>query len=533
LRSLISALGVVMCGAVVASACGSSSAKKRNPTYGGEGGGAGEAAAPVGGEGGVSLGGQGGASAEPVAGASAAGVPGAGGQAGPPVSSNSGTGLSLPGTLKFDISCGTASVQATLSLTNWGDSDIELTAGEVAGAYTLETALPLTVASGESVDVVVSTAPGVVGTDAPGDKRQGRLTLTSNLGTALIQLDGAIGGAKLELDSIPGAPLVGGLSWSCASTAEGCGSKTFTIVNTGASNAVLHPPVGDTLAVAAFIPGSQESLTLEPGAAVRVEVRPGANGDVEAASVDKISIPVDGSCDVNAIEVPVLNKGPEACQCKLAPPGIEASQPVLDYSCGSAAFADVTLFNASASSLDVSAVVDESDAAVPVENTLPFSVESGKSAVLKVLATTYPSYPGTFRADFTLKTNLGDLPSEVVLHPHGGSALLTNAFFNSVPDPLTLNNCTPLELWITNYNADAPITVSPPVVTGGLAISGFSTPQTLQPGAKVVFSVAAVSNAGNSCATTGKLEFALDGECAGPKLVQNFAYSGACTCNGT
>lgn len=529
MRSFVSALGLVVCGAVVASACGSSPAKKRNPSYGGEGGGAGEPHTAVagGGEASAPLGGQGGT---PEVGTAGAGAPN--GQGGAAVVVDTGMGLSLPGSLQFDISCGVASVRQSLSLTNWSENAIELKAGQIAGAYELETTLPLTVAAGESVDVVVSTAPGVVGTDAPGDERPGTLTLTSNLGTAVIHLNGAIGGAKLEIDSIPGAPLTGPLAWACASTAEGCGSKSFTIVNTGDSNAVLHPPIGDLFAVAAFVPGSQELLTLEPGAAVKVEVRPAANEDSPQGTVDAISILVDGSCDFSEIEVPILSNGAEACHCDLAPPGIEASRPALDYTCGADTSADLTIFNSSAVALDVQGILENGEA-VAVKNTLPFNIASGTSGVLQLLAPPHPGNPGSYPKNLMLSTSLGKVPAEAVFRAQGAQALVVlNANLASLPASWALNDCAPLELAILNYASNGPVTVQPPVVAGGLSLSGFAAPKTLQPGEKAVFSVAAVSNGGNGCAGQGSLEFALAGDCRGAKLAQAFTYGGGCTCNG-
>ncbi|HEY6077372.1 MAG TPA: hypothetical protein VIW29_01130 [Polyangiaceae bacterium] len=476
--------------------------------------------APLGGQGGV-----------PTAGAAGAGAPNA--QGGAAVIVESGMGLSLPGSLKFDISCGVASVRRSLSLTNWSESAIEITAGQIAGAYTLETSLPLTVAAGESVDVVVSTAPGVVGTDAPGDERQGTLTLTSNLGSALIHLEGAIGGAILEIDSIPGAPLVGPLAWACASTAEGCGTKSFTIVNKGAANAVLHPPVGDLFAVAAFVPGSQELLTLEPGAAIKVEVRPAANEDAPTGTVDAISILVEGSCDLSEIAVPVLSNGLEDCPCDLAPPGIEASQPALDYTCGADSSADLTIFNGSAEPLDVTSIVENGSSMAAVKNTLPFRVDPGQSGILQLVAPPHPGNPGSYTQNLLLGTNLGSLPASTLLRASGGQALLVqSANLASLPSSWALNDCGALELAILNYASNGPVTVQPPIVSGGVSLSGFAAPQTLQPGEKAVFSVAAVSNGGNACAGQGSLEFALGGDCRGAKLTQSFSYAGSCTCNG-
>jgi hypothetical protein len=69
-------------------------------------------------------------------------------------------------------------------------------------------------------------------------------------------------------------------------------------------------------------------------------------------------------------------------------------------------------------------------------------------------------------------------------------------------------------------------------LSGGVSVSGFTAPQTLAPNGKFVFSVAPVSNTGNTCATTGSLELAVDGSCQGPTFTQAVSYTGACSCDG-
>jgi len=539
LRPIISALGLVMCSAVVASACGSSSPKKSQLTDGGEGGGAGEAQAGQGGEAPSPLGGQGGATGTPGGGAPDAGTPAVGGMPDPggqggaaPVMS--GGNLSLPGSLKFNISCGSVTPRATLSLTNWGAEEIELSAGQIKGAFTLDTVLPLTIGAGESAEVVVSTAAGVIGTDAPGEKRHGTLTLTSNLGTALVQLDGVIAGAALEVDSIRGLALPDPLPFVCGASddpAPRCATQTFTIVNSGASPALLQPPFGKQFAAAAFVPGSPDPLTLAPGEAVRVEVRPAANGPAFNHTNDTLVIPVEGSCDADQLEVPLLIEGFANCFCAEAPPGIEASPVVADYICGATVATDVAIFNGSTSPFDVTGI-EAPGGGVPVQNTLPLQVPSGQSAVLKpLLAQKYPGQPGSTRFAALVHTTLGDVLSDVQLRATGG-----RPFFNfGAVGPNTsvaISSCAPVDLTIDNLYGTGPVTVSPPVASGGISIGGFSAPQTILGGEKFVFQIAAVSNAGSGCATTGNLDFAMESNCGGPSMAQGTTYTGPCSCDG-
>jgi hypothetical protein len=540
-----------MCSAVVASACGSSPQKKRTPIYA-AGGGAGEpsALAPAGGAGAgndgdvpAALGGQGGAASTtpvtPTGGASEAGMPSNAGapdaQGGaPPLT---GTGLSLPGVLKFSISCGTATAQTSLLLTNWSDAAIDLSAAQIEGPYKLETALPLSVASGESVELVVSTAPGVVGTDAPGDKRLGKLTLTSNLGTALIHLDGAIGGAKLEVDSIRGAPLAT-VPFVCSSNGPQCPTQTFTIVNTGTSQAVLKAPSSENLAVAAFVPGSPEPIVLEPGAAVVVEVRPIANGKALTGTTDKIFVPVEGSCQTEKLTVPVTVDGInnlDPCDCRAAPPGLEAAPLVAEYACGTKAMTDLLVFNGTTADVDVTSVAKGGypGGTLEVANTLPLTIKSGGSELLQLLPPMYPGYPGNAAFSAAIGTAVGEVLADVHWRARGGSLYFgRNSDNNGISSPLVLNDCAPFELALENLSGTGPVKVSAPVVGGGLSVVGFSSPQTIQPGQKFVFSVAPVSNAGNSCATTGSIDVTLEGDCKGASLSLATSYSGACTCNG-
>lgn len=450
-----------------------------------------------------------------------------------------GTGLSLPGALKFSISCGTATARTSLLLTNWSDAAIDLSAAQIEGAYKLETALPLSVGAGESAELVVTTAPGVVGTDAPGDKRLGKLTLTSNLGTALIHLDGAIGGAKLEVDSIRGAPLTPGVSFVCSSNGPLCPTQTFTIVNTGTSDAVLKAPAGDKLVVAAFVPGSAQ-LTLEPGAAVQVAARAAANGKAENATTDTIFIPVEGSCQTEQLQVPVTVNGTndlDPCECDAAPPGIEAAPAFVEYTCGAATPtpADLLVFNGTTSAFDVTSVAKQIQQIDPVSlsNALPFTVGSGKTEVLHLLPPKYPGLPGLSLFTAFITTTVGQVRADVEWRGHGGYLYFgRNSTNNQISPPLALSDCTPLELALEPSFGDRPVKVSAPVVSGGLSVIGFSTPQTVQPGQKFVFSVAPVSNGGNGCATTGSIDVTLDGDCKGPSLSLSTVYSGGCTCDG-
>lgn len=384
---------------------------------------------------------------------------------------------------------------------------------------------------------MVSTAPGVVGTDAPGDVRKGTLTLTSNLGTALVQLNGAIGSAQLVIDSVPGAALTGPLPFTCssASSAGLCPTQTFTIVNQGTSNAVLQPPVASGVAVAAFVPGSAQPLTLVPGAAVKVEVRAAAKGTANKNTTDALSIAVAGSCESAELAVPLAIDGPDNCVCPASPPGIEAAPFQGEHACGTAAASDLTIFNGSTLPLDVlSAHRDYAEGtALTIANGAPFSIASGKSAVLQLLAPKYPGYPGTQAFRLFLETSRGDLIADASWRSVGGSPLLQyNATGASVGGTLALSSCAPVELALSNYGANGPIVVSPPVLGGGVSVSGFSAPKTLAPNEKFVFSVAPVSNAGNTCATTGSLELAVDGYCQGPTFTQAVSYTGSCSCDG-
>jgi len=514
----------------MAAGCGSSPQKVRERTEGGEGGGAGQPLTLPGGEGGagaagapaVALGGQGGATETP-----------SGGAANPPT----GTGLSLPATLKLDIPCGAEDAQATLFLTNWGDEDIELTSATLEGAFTLETQLPLTIPSGESGEVVVSTAPGVVGTDAPGDVRTGKLTLTSNLGSALVQLNGSIGSAQLVVDSIPGAALTGPLPFTCSSASSVglCPTQTFTIVNHGTSNAVLQPPVADGVAVGAFVPGSALPLTLVPGAAVKVEVRAAANGNADKGTTDALNIAVSGSCESAKLTVPLAIDGPDYCVCPSTPPGIEVAPFHGEHACGTAAPADVTIFNGSTSPLDVLSAQRDylGGTSVAIGNDVPFTVAGGKSAALQLLAPKYPGYPGTQAFSLYLDTTRGTLVADASWRSLGGNPLLEfDANGASVPETLVLGSCAPVAVAVRNYLANGPITVNPPSLGGGVSVSGFTAPQTIPANGKFVFSIAPVSNAGNTCATSSSLEFAIAGSCKGPTLTQAVSYTGPCTCDG-
>src|SRR6185503_11804924 len=175
--------------------------------------------------------------------------------------------LGLPAALHLPVVCGAPSAGLALNVLNTSESAVTIEAVTLNGPFDLKTTLPLTIQPGKPQSLAISTAPGVVGTDKPGDERQGSVSVTTNLGQVRVALTGTVQGSTLSVDSIPGAPLAGAIAFSCMSTGpDTCPTHSFHIVNTGDAPVKLGAPVGKNDVVAAFVPGNTE-LTLQPGAA--------------------------------------------------------------------------------------------------------------------------------------------------------------------------------------------------------------------------------------------------------------------------
>ena len=293
--------------------------------------------------------------------------------------------------------------------------------------------------------------------------------------------------------------------------------------------------------MAAFVPGSARPLTLEPGAAVQVEVRPASAGVALEGSTDTLFIPVQGSCEMEHLEVPlVVSSDLEACNCEVAPPGIKASAINTEYSCAPKTTVDMTVFNGSLKQLTVTGVFrnDANGDAVPLANALPLKIASGESAVLNLLppkaldglGVTGSTRKEQFKA--LLATSLGTVLADVRWGVRGANlALNLKSSGVAAPGTLPFESCAPIELVLKNLGTE-PAVVAPATATRGLSVSGFATAQTILPGKEWVFSVSPVSNPANDCATTGNLQLAIDGVCAKTALFRGSTYSGPCTCNG-
>lgn len=506
-----SALGLLIGASVVVAACGSSD-NKRNPVRS-DGGSAGEEAAAAG---------QGGS----TAGATPSDVGGQGGAA-PPSGASTREILGLPTEVTIPVVCGASRAGVAVTVLNGSGERVTLDRIDVDGPFQLETELPLSIEPGESQQVQLRTAPGVVGTDKPGDERSGVLSVVSSVGNVSVALRGTVQGSTVSVDSIPGAPLTGPLEFSCSSAGRTCPTQSFHLVNTGDSPVKLSAPVGQAEVVGAFVPGSSE-LTLLPGTGVKVELRAAAGASVTSPGVDALTLAVEGSCDVAELRVETRVGGPEPCQCWDAPPGVQAGSFVHTYECGDGSTFSVPLFNGTAQGFSIEELL--TSYVQPAPDQLPLNVPSGETVWLELLAPAQP-YPGyTESLTVQLEGPGGTINASGMLTASGSLLSLQNAQGGGLPAPLALA-CGSTTLQVYN-GGDVAAEVLPPVLTGAV-VSDFTTPQTLAPGASYAFHVSALSNAGNACATAGSVAFPLvQNDCSGEVLSLTTAYSGPCTCNG-
>lgn len=481
-------------------------AQRSDAGMGGEGG-EGSPSVPVSGQGGQGeLGGAGGATPLPT-GASVREV------------------LGLPTALALAVVCGAPSAGARLLVFN--NSDTSLTIDEVTfeGPFELKTKLPLTVEPGQPQALEVATAAGVVGTDKPGDERSGSVSLLSSIGSVSVALLATVQGTTVSVDGIPGAPLAGPIAFNCLSTGDTCPTHTFNVVNTGTSPLKLSAPVGETAVVAAFVPGSAEH-TLQPGAAVKVEVRAAAGASVSQPGSDSLELAVEGSCEVSKLSIATSVVSSDPCICDGVSPGVEAGPFNASFTCRDASSFEVPLFNGSATDVVVSGVDGEAVAA-PAQ--LPLTLERGKTTWLELLPPAL-AYPGSSVTSLFLTTDAGSLTVGGSLQATGSRLQLLNAQGSSLPSPLQLACAsTVLQLW---NHGNAAATVAPPLQSGAV-VTDFLTAQTIEPATGFTFHVSALSNGSNSCATSGSIAFSdFQNDCSGTGITVNTDYSGSCSCNG-
>ncbi len=443
--------------------------------------------------------------------------------------------LGLPTALEIPVLCGAASAGTELLFSNTSDQAVELTELTLEGPFESDATLPLTIQPGARQTVRLTTAAGVIGTDKPGDERSGSVQIVSSVGKATVALHGTVQGTTLALNDIPGVALQTPLSFSCSSTA-GCPTRTFTIVNTGDVAAKLGPPVGDGEVVGAFIPGSSEAVTLQPGFAVRLEARPAAGKNVAVGTPDVLTLAVEGSCDTDTLELATLTTTFDSssdCKCGETPPGVEVGTFDVQYQCGDAAAkVGVPIFNGTTTPLVVSAL--DGSNLVADEGVLPFTVAPGATASLELTPPVFPGSTSPMGVSVRLETALGRLETFGQLRASGSNLQLRNAQGNQLLSLFQPSSCLAVPLRLYNFG-DVATTVAPPVGTGELKLTGFDAPVSIKPGAFVEFELAYLE--ASACSLVGSIDFAANAkDCsetvASVGLSQAVSYSAqACTCD--
>lgn len=505
-----SAVGLLIGASLVVAACGAEDDKK--PSRRGDAGAAGEE---------TSAAGQGGSSA-----GAPAEVGGEGGAA-LPSGASAREILGLPTELMIPVVCGAARAGLAVTVQNASDQRVTLERVDIEGAFQLETELPLSVEPGASQSLQLRTAPGVVGTDKPGDVRNGSLSVVSSVGNVSIALRGTVQGSTVSVDSIPGAPLTKPIEFTCSSAGQTCPTQSFHIVNTGDSPIKLAAPVGESDVVGAFVPGAPE-LTLLPGAGVKVELRAAAGASVSSPGTDALTLAVEGSCEVDELRVETSVASSSPCQCYDAPPGIQAGSFAHSYECGDGSTFKIPLFNGTAQTFTVEELLNSDLQSVPDQ--FPLELPSGQTVWLELLPAmqAYPGYTQQFTV--SLASPGGTIDASGTLSASGSWLSLQTEEGGGLPSSLALG-CGSTALRVYN-GGDVAAQVLPPVLTGAV-VSDFTTAQTIEPQESYTFHVSALSNAGNACATAGNIAFPLvQNDCSGETLALATTYAGECTCNG-
>jgi len=135
--------------------------------------------------------------------------------------------------LELDTECGVlAPMTGSLTIANDGTEDLEITSASTTGGFSIVTALPVTIAPGDSAALDIAPPLAVIGTDRAGDRRTGQLTLVTNEHVGArhqVTLGATVIGAELTVTGPGGAPL----SLDLTATGGGCPTTSFVVNNTG------------------------------------------------------------------------------------------------------------------------------------------------------------------------------------------------------------------------------------------------------------------------------------------------------------
>ncbi len=139
--------------------------------------------------------------------------------------------LQIDGLPLFESRCGQATLLAPITITNTSDTDLAIDA-IATGGFVIETALPLTIGAGDTVQLDVRAPAAVIGTDVPGTVKTGTLTMTAGDVVREIPLASTVVGASIAITDEMGGPL------SLDFITEGCPTPVSArLVNTGTTTA--------------------------------------------------------------------------------------------------------------------------------------------------------------------------------------------------------------------------------------------------------------------------------------------------------
>jgi len=168
--------------------------------------------------------------------------------------------LEVASSLALVTTCGAAPAESELVVTNTGTAELTIASATATNAFEVISG-PTAIAAGDSATFTIAPPMAVVGTDRGGASKTGTLTLTTNAGTQIVQLQATVQGANVAVSAANVA--FNAANGTCP------GPRTVTISNTGNTSVVLGQLFASGVTLSGFTGGtldanSSTSVTLQP-----------------------------------------------------------------------------------------------------------------------------------------------------------------------------------------------------------------------------------------------------------------------------
>lgn len=417
-------------------------------------------------------------------------------------------------TLNFGTVVAGANATLSDSITNNSSSTVTISSASVSNSsFRISTALPISLAPGQSSSVVVSFTPQSAG------KPTGTVTLASAAGALQIGVSGTAvspGALSLNPPSLSFGNVVLGQSQTQSVTVTNSGDSPVTLSQASVSSASFS------------LNGLSLPLNLNPGQSQNFTVlftpqsTGNASGSVALAGSASLSPQIQGgqSLGVSA-SVSMSGNGVSSGQLTLSPALVDFG----DVATGKTSSQSIAVTNAENSPVTISQVVASGSGFSLSGLTLPVILQSGQTANFSV--TFAPQSAGTVTGKISITSNATNaslvLPvSGVGVTPGSLGSNPTSLSFGTVQ----IGNSRSLSETLTNTGGST-ISLKQATISGaGLSISGLATPTQLTAGQSVTFSVAFAPN------TSGAVSGSLTITSTAPNPSLSIALSGIGAANG-